>query len=167
MLMEMISVCAPLVAPVTIAAVVQHESGGNPLAVHDNATGASYRPKTETEAIALAKRLIAKGHSVDLGLGQINSSNLSWLGQSVETIFDPCANLAAMQRVLLAAWKQSGGHLPGTLSIYNTGKATSAKGAGYAAAIYARAQAAPMVATIPFNTLKPDAGDLRPGADRR
>jgi len=109
---------------VTLAAVVQHESGGHPLAVHDNATGVSYRPRGEDEAVALTRGLIAQGHSVDLGLGQINSGNLAWLGQSVETIFEPCANLAATQRVLLAAWRQAGGSLPGALSIYNTGRAS-------------------------------------------
>jgi type IV secretion system protein VirB1 len=200
--LDMISTCAPLVAPVTIAAVVQRESGGNPLAVHDNATGVSHRPQTEAEAIALAKSLIALGHSVDLGLGQINSRNLPWLGQSVETIFEPCGNLTAMQGVLLAAWKQSGGSLPGALSIYNTGKAGGAAGASYAATVYAQArQPAPAVTAIPagklppwvsrgfgtasairasarktgavaladapaISALKPDAGDLKPGASR-
>jgi type IV secretion system protein VirB1 len=193
----MISTCAPLVAPVTIAAVVQRESGGNPLAVHDNSTGISHRPATEAEAITLAKSLIAMGHSVDLGMGQINSRNLSWLKQSVETIFDPCTNLSAMQGMLLAAWRQSAGNLPAALSSYSTGKVGNATGSRYAAAVYAQAQQpAPVVAAIPngklpawvsrgFRTvaairaparkvgtdalagsaLKPDAGDLRPGAN--
>jgi len=111
----LLTACAPLVAPVTLAAVVQHESGGHPLAVHDNAAGMSYRPRSEDEAVALAKGLIAQGHSVDLGLGQINSGNLAWLGQSVETIFKPCTNLAATQKVLLAAWRQAGGQFAGSL----------------------------------------------------
>jgi type IV secretion system protein VirB1 len=149
--LELISICAPLVAPVTLAAVVQHESGGNPLAVHDNATGASYRPRSEDEAIALTKSLMAQGHSVDLGLGQINSGNLARLGQSVETIFQPCANLAATQGVLLAAWRQAGGSLPGALSIYNTGRVDSATGARYAASVYAAAS--PVIAAIPGGRL--------------
>ncbi|MDR2990706.1 MAG: lytic transglycosylase domain-containing protein [Burkholderiaceae bacterium] len=139
--LDLMAHCSPQIAPVTLAAIVQHESGGNPLALHDNTAGASYWPQTEAEAIALAKSLMALGHSVDLGMGQINSRNLSWLGQSAETIFKPCANLAAMQGVLLAAWRQSGGSLPNTLSIYSTGKINSL-GLNYTAAIYAQADSA-------------------------
>jgi type IV secretion system protein VirB1 len=142
----------------TLAAIVQHESGGHPLAIHDNTTATSYWPQTEAEAIAWAKSLIALGHSVDLGLGQINHKNLAWLGQSVETIFKPCANLTAAQGVLLAAWRQSDGSLPNTLSIYSTGKINDT-GASYAAAIYAQVRpnaapaAAPVVPAIPNGTL--------------
>ena len=65
--------CAPQIASVTMAAIVQQESGGNPLALHDNTSGKSYRPATIAEAARLARELIAQGHSVDIGLPQINS----------------------------------------------------------------------------------------------
>lgn len=138
--LDMLSTCAPMVSPVTIAAVIQHESQGNPLALHDNTTHTTYQFQTEAEAIAMAKSLIALNHSIDMGMGQINNKNLSWLGQTVDTIFKPCINIAATQTVLLSAWQQSGGNLPTTLSIYNTGKPTSRIGANYAASIYDKAK---------------------------
>jgi len=77
--------------------------------------------------------------------------------------------LAAMQGVLLAAWRQAGGSLPGALSIYNTGRVDSATGARYAASVYAAAShAAPVVAAIPGGRLPDwvsrefDAGTDRP-----
>ena len=109
--MLLLATCAPLVDPVTMSAVVQHESGGNPLAIHDNATSKSYLPKSLNDAVALAKRLISDGHSVDLGLAQMNSKNLQWVGMTVEQVFDPCANLQASQQVLVDAHKRSGGDL--------------------------------------------------------
>ena len=48
--------CAPAIAPVTLAAVVQQESGGNPLALHDNTAGKSYRPASLTEAAQIARK---------------------------------------------------------------------------------------------------------------
>lgn len=46
--------------------------------------------------------MISAGRRVDLGLAQINSKNLGWLGLSVEAAFDSCQNLAAAARVLQA-----------------------------------------------------------------
>jgi len=152
--LELLVACAPLVAPVTMSALVEQESGGNPWALHDNTTGISYQPGNQADAIAQARQLMAAGHSLDLGLGQINSKNLAWLGQSVETIFQSCTNLKAAQTVLLAAWKQSGGQLPAALSVYNTGKVDGSVGAHYAASVYAKAQhQAPIVPAIPGGKL--------------
>jgi type IV secretion system protein VirB1 len=139
--------CAPKVAAVTMAAIVQQESGGNPLAVHDNTTGQSYRPASLAEAARLARTLIQAGHSVDLGLAQINSRNLPALGLNADQAFDPCSNLHAAQVILLRAWSQSGGSLRGALSAYNTGNTTGIAGARYSARVYA--QAGVVVPTIP------------------
>ena len=151
---DLLLICAPLVAPVTMGAIVQQESGWNPLALHDNTSGISYQPQNEIEAIAIANKLIKIRHSVDLGIGQINNKNLSWLGQTVETIFQPCSNLNAAQTILIAAWKQSGNNLPGALSAYNTGKVDSSIGANYAASVYAKAlHPTPIVPAIPGGQL--------------
>ncbi len=136
---QLIHECAPKVATVTMAAIVEQESGGNPLAIHDNTTGESFRPNGLAAAVAIARSLIAAGHSVDLGLAQINSKNLPSLHLTPESAFDPCANLSASQTVLLSGWRQSGGDLRGALSAYNTGKASSAVGANYGAGVYAKA----------------------------
>jgi type IV secretion system protein VirB1 len=119
--------------------VVRQESGGNPLLIHSNTSGHTYRPKSPGEAVALAGKLIRQGHSVDLGLAQINSRNLSWLGLDVQTVFDPCRNLGAAQTVLLDGWKRSGGNLRKTLALYNTGKPDSQAGVKYAARVYSKA----------------------------
>lgn len=149
--------CAPMVDPVTMSAVVQNESGGNPLAIHDNATGKSYSPRSMAEAVALAERLIAAGNSVDMGLAQINSKNLKWIGMTVEQVFDPCSNLQASQQILVDAHKQSGGDLQKTLQIYNTGKTA---GSQYASKVYGKAGV--VVPAIPGGSL---AGWARSGID--
>jgi type IV secretion system protein VirB1 len=123
----MLEQCAPQIAPVTMSAIVQQESGGNPLVLHDNTSGKSYRPATVADAARIARELIAQGHSVDIGLAQINSKNLPRLGLGVDQVLDPCANLHAAQTVLMEGWKRSG-DLRATLSVYNTGKLHSPVG---------------------------------------
>lgn len=93
--------CAPGVAPEILSKLVSAESGFNMFAIGVNgASRRSYAPKTAKEAAALARELIAQGHSIDMGLGQINSVNLEWLKLTPETVFDACTNLAAAETVL-------------------------------------------------------------------
>lgn len=80
------------------------------------------------EAVTKASALIAAGRSVDLGLAQINSGNLVWLGLSVADTFDPCLNLSAAARVLQDGYRRSDAAAVGeqaalltALSYYNTG----------------------------------------------
>ena len=163
--------CAPKVAAVTMAAIVQQESGGNPLALHDNTTAQSYRPASLAEAARLARTLIQAGHSVDLGLAQINSGNLPALGLDADQVFDPCSNLHAAQVILLGAWSHSRGSLRGALSAYNTGNTTGIAGARYSAHVYA--QAGVVIPAIPGGRLarwavdgvpvpRPDLPTIRP-----
>lgn len=180
---ELIALCAPAVAPVTMAAIVQQESAGNPLALHDNTTGRSYQPRSAQAAAALLRGLIGQGHSVDVGLAQVNSRNLPSLGLDPAAALDPCENLRAAQKILLDAWQRSGS-LPSALSAYNTGTGTGSRGADYAAAVYSRAGVAvpaiangrmakwasagaslppvkPIISWTPqASPLKPSAGDL-------
>ena len=94
--------CAPRVAVETLAAVARTESGFDALAIHDNATGRSFKSATRAEAIGLATELVAvHRHSVDLGLMQINSANFPRLGMTITDAFDPCRSLAAADRVLV------------------------------------------------------------------
>lgn len=139
--------CAPAVAPETLMAIVQVESRFDPLAI-----GVNGRPRvtvtarTPREAAARASALIASGRSVDLGLAQINSGNLAWLGLSVEAAFDPCLNLAAAQRVLQDGYARSApasvGEQPAlltALSYYNTGHPRRGFANGYVARVTAAA----------------------------
>jgi len=139
--------CAPQVAPATLMAITQVESGLDPLAIGVNGPHrAALRPRSAAEAAAAARRLIAEGRDVDLGLGQINQRNLGSLGLSLEAAFDPCRNLAASAAVLQAGYRRArlaGAAGPAALrtalSFYNTGHPTRGLRNGYVAKVVAAA----------------------------
>ncbi len=139
------SQCAPSVAPQTVAAIVQTESHARPFAL--NVNGGSQPPPQANAASAAetAKRYIAAGHSVDLGLGQINSRNMRWLGLTWATVFDPCTNIAALGRVLTQNYNTAiAGRDPQTalrvaLSLYNTGSSSRGFRNGYVAKVVGNA----------------------------
>jgi type IV secretion system protein VirB1 len=116
------------VSPDVVMSVAYTESGLDPLAIHDNATGAIFRPPTKAAAIALADRLVATGHRPDLGLMQISGPvNLARTGLTVETAFDPCDSIHAGAQILLDGY-QSGASAAAqraailrAFSAYNTG----------------------------------------------
>ena len=93
-------VCAPLIAPGTAQALIAIESSGNPYAIGVVAGALVRQPQNLSEAIATARALEASGHNFSVGLGQINKSNFAKYGMTLETAFDPCTNLQAMQGIL-------------------------------------------------------------------
>ena len=120
--------CAAGVAPRTMAAIVRVESGGWPLAVHDDTTGRGYVFDDRARAEATASALLAAGHVLDLGVAQINSGNLRALGLDVHASFDACANLRAGSILLRRAYASASARFgPGqialrhALSAYNSG----------------------------------------------
>lgn len=117
--------CAPQVAPATLAAIAETESGRDPFAIGDNTAHRSYHPPAEPEAIALAAQLAAEGHDLDLGLMQINRRNFGWLGLAAGDAFEPCRSLAAGATVLTA------------FSRYNTGSPHAGFENGYVARVLA------------------------------
>lgn len=130
-MIELLLACAPTVDPVTMSAIVKQESAGHPWSINDNNGKKSYRLKTREEAVLKATELISAGHSVDMGLAQINSKNLRWLGLSVAQVFDPCTNVSAGAKVLTQGYQKTGS-LQAALSMYNTGKQNSPRGQAYA-----------------------------------
>src|SRR4051812_19113467 len=81
--------CAPAVAPETIVGIARTESGLYPREIHDNTPRRSYAPETIDAAVALATGLIHdQGHSVDLGLMQVNSANLAVFNLSISNALD-------------------------------------------------------------------------------
>jgi len=130
-LITLIATCAPMVAPTTMKAIVLEESRGHPYAIHDGKTHRALFPKTRAEAVATARRLIARGSRIDAGLAQINSANWDWLGLDAESVFDPCISLRAGERVLLGAYTQAPFTLDAAISRYNTGHASRGVGNGY------------------------------------
>jgi len=135
-LTALIARCAPQVAPATMSAIVQVESGGDPLAIGDNTTRRSYHPRDRATAEALARRLIVAGHSVDLGIAQIDDANLARLALNVHTVFDACTNLGAGSKILardyaIATLRFGAGQaaLRHALGMYNAGSLNA--GASY------------------------------------
>jgi type IV secretion system protein VirB1 len=172
--------CAPAIAPETILSVAKAESGLDPLAIGVNGRPRlTVRAATPAEAARKAASLIAAGRSLDLGLAQINSQNLGWLGLSVEAAFDPCRNLAAAAQVLQAGYRRGRPQIAGeqpalrtALSLYNTGDGARGLGNGYVDRVLkaatqlvpaiAVAQAAPLapVPSTPPPTPAPPAWDV-------
>jgi len=130
--------CAPGVERSTLRAVASVESHFDRLAVRDNTTHESLTPHNLPAAVALARNRMKIGHSVDIGLMQINSANLATLGMSVEDAFDECRSLAAGGRILLSAFGVGSREFERqaailiSLSRYNTGKALAGIANGYA-----------------------------------
>lgn len=139
-LAALLAQCAPQVSPDTMTAIVMTESKGNPWAIGVNGAGAVKQPSSKAEAIRVARDLILRGKNIDMGLGQINSANLSWLKLSVEQVFDPCTNLRAGAFVLTDNYRRAvrGGEerpLHAALSAYNTGSFTRGLRNGYVAKV--------------------------------
>ena len=99
--------CAPQVHVDTSRALVSVESSFNPWAIGLVGGTLHRQPRHRAEAIATARALQAAGWNFSLGLAQINKHNLPRLGLTIETAFDPCRNLAAMERVLSECFTQT------------------------------------------------------------
>jgi type IV secretion system protein VirB1 len=147
--------CAPGVAPETLISVAHVESRFDPLTIGVNGKAPkALHPATKAAAVRDARALIASGANVDLGLGQINSGNLGWLGLSIEDAFDPCRNLTAAAKVLTAYYAAAApagepqAALRIALSMYNTGDQARGFRNGYVQKVSAAADyVVPAIAT--------------------
>ena len=162
--------CAPTVAPETVLAIIHTESRGYPFALNVNGGRQPARQTTAVNAAATARRFVAAGYSVDLGLGQINSRNMRWLGLTWETVFDPCTNIAALGRVLtqnynsVKAGRDPQRALRIALSMYNTGSQSRGFRNGYVAKVIGNAGIADRQVSYTSTASQPIAdisGDLR------
>ena len=156
--------CAPKVSPVTMAALVAQESGGDPYALDYDSSHIVYHPVTCAGAVRLTAQLIGAGHSVDLGLAQVNSGWLAPLRLTAAELLEPCENLRAGSLILLRAWRAAGaGPVPGApprakrlaraLAIYHSGNPSSLAGRQYAAETYRHAGVRIVVPAIPGGRL--------------
>jgi type IV secretion system protein VirB1 len=129
--------CAPTVAPSTLASIAQTESAFQPYAINDNTTGASGAPATRDSAVQIASKLLKAGHSIDVGIMQINSSNFAQFGLTLEAAFDSCQSVAAAAAILTNNYAGGETHdgqqaaLRVALSKYNTGNAQRGFANGY------------------------------------
>ena len=144
-ILSLASQCAPTVEPETVLAIVRTESHGHPFALGVNGARQPALSPNAASAAATAQRYIAAGYSVDLGLGQINSRNMRWLGLTWETVFDPCTNVAALGRVITQnynaaiAGRDPQSALRVALSLYNTGSSSRGFRNGYVAKVVGNA----------------------------
>ena len=83
------------VSPYLLEAIVHVESEGNALAVGVNGPGQGEFPGrlSYREAAELVTRLWKEGANFDVGLGQINSTNLEQYRVHPIYLLDPCVNL--------------------------------------------------------------------------
>lgn len=93
--------CAPLVDLGTARALVKVESDFNPHAIGVVAGALARKPGSRAEALATTRSLQAGGWNYSVGLAQINVHNFQRVGLTNDSAFDPCANLAAMQALLV------------------------------------------------------------------
>ena len=155
-----IAACAPAnVAPQTIAAIIKVESGGDPLVLHINAgaNGILIHPIGIANALSIVKRATSAGSSVDIGLMQVNTSNVGKLGYTIEQMFDPCMNIRAGATILSADYDGALGVAPAgqkalqaALSAYNTGNYRSGFSNGYVAHYYGAAAGTAAAPPDPF-----------------
>lgn len=143
---QLATACGPAVHVDTLTAVARTESRFNTLAIGDNTAGRSYAPATPEQAVAVATALLQQGHSLDLGLMQINSANLRGLRMTVADTFDACKSLAGGARVLVEGYRAPGAGLDTqpallrALSHYNTGNPQRGFANGYVRRVQASAQ---------------------------
>ena len=132
--------CAPQVHAETARALVSVESAFNPWAIGVVGGALVRQPRHRAEALATAKALRNAGLNFSVGLGQINVGNFERLGLTVESAFEPCANLAAMQVVLTECFDRASGSaskavdqvaLRQALSCYYSGNFTTGFEHGY------------------------------------
>jgi type IV secretion system protein VirB1 len=135
--------CAMHVAAPTLEAVVRCESGGNPLALHVNhLDGPQPVAHSVEQAAQLARHYITAGYSVDLGIMQVNNRNLLELGETIESVLDPCRNITGGASILADFYGRAAQHygegqaaLLAALSAYNTGDFSRGLRNGYAACV--------------------------------
>jgi type IV secretion system protein VirB1 len=143
--------CAANVAPITLQAVIEVESRGNPVALHVNGIEAQPVASDTAEAARLAENYITRGYSVDIGLMQVNSRNLQALGLTIRQAFDPCTNITVGATILTADYADASrlkgpgqAALQAALSAYNTGDFVRGFENGYLSRYYGRSAPAPM-----------------------
>ncbi len=143
---NIVQACSGPVSPVTMSAVVLTESGGWPWAIWDNTANRRYTLPNQAAAVAVATRLIAAGHKLDMGLAQVDSWWLRRLRLSVKQVFNPCQNVSVGASILATDYKASLAHgykggqaMTAALEDYNSGQLSGDR--VYARIVYHQARA--------------------------
>lgn len=164
-MLALMAECAPSVHWSTMSAIVKVESSGKAFALADAGPldvpyaqrknmVHSYFPSSLEEASQLARALIADGHTVSLGLSQVNDRNLDHYGLTIEQALDPCTNLATGAKILSDFYKRASKQygegkeaLQAAISAYNSGSFERGISNGYVGQVYAAAGIVPALTT--------------------
>jgi len=113
-LSALLQACTPAVSADTMRAIVMVESRGYSYAISDNTTrvvycvpGGRIYPCGRERATAIAEGAIAQGHSVDVGIAQVNSGNFRSFHVSAANMLEPCLNLRVGGAILTSAYRSS------------------------------------------------------------
>jgi type IV secretion system protein VirB1 len=137
--------CAPTTPGSVLLSIVRVESGKDPNRIGVNGKDRrSLAPRSKAAAAEAAAQLLAGGENIDLGLAQINSRNLAWLGLTAEQALDPCRNLAAAGKIIERGYAQALRAAPRkqpllqtAYSLYNTGDLSRGFTNGYVGKVVA------------------------------
>ncbi|MEC5509938.1 lytic transglycosylase domain-containing protein [Klebsiella oxytoca] len=122
--------CTSGVAPETVKAIIDVESGGNPWVIASVTDKKSFYLPDRAAAEAVAKELTDSGKNFSAGPMQINSSNFSAYGLDYHTVFEPCNNLKTGAAILKKCWSSASQYqdrkerLKASLSCYYSGNFT-------------------------------------------
>jgi len=129
--------CAPEIAPSTLSAIVQVESGGDPWTMWDNTARRGYRPTSLQQAKHILRVLMSEGHQVDVGIAQVDTANFAAYGLRPSNAFGVCTNLRVGADILAAAYrKATATYGPGQRALYHAFEVYNS-GALHGDAIYA------------------------------
>jgi type IV secretion system protein VirB1 len=99
--------CAPQVHVDTLRRIVHVESGFNPYAIGVVKGRLQRQPGSLDEAIVTARALQQGGYDFSVGLAQINRRNFERYGLTLESAFEPCANLRAGGGILAECFQRA------------------------------------------------------------
>lgn len=137
--LNLLQQCVPNVAPITMIAIINIESKGNPWALGLNKRKKlRYQAQSYEQAVAWANYLETHKYDFDIGIAQVNIRNVHKYGYRAYQLLDPCINLKVAGNILhknyfqaLANSTNEQNALMKAISAYNTGNYKSGFTNGY------------------------------------
>ena len=137
--------CVPRMVQPYMSAIVKVESKGNPLALGLNhGYKLAFQPTSEKQARKWIRALEHNHYNFDIGLAQVNITNVAKYGYSSIDLLDPCTNLKVASSILIHNYKEALTHsklshtaMQQAISAYNTGNFSSGFRNGYVHKVYA------------------------------
>jgi len=138
-LVQLISRCSSHVSAHTMYAIIQTETHGNPLAINLNGgIKLKSQPSSYAQARLWADYLEAHSYNLDVGLAQVNISNVHKFGYHARDMLNPCTNLKIASKILYLSYRRAYTRLHNqqvalinALSAYNSGNYSTGMVNGY------------------------------------